>query len=177
LIYGIFSIDLPISGHVRSENSEDSEGSRDNTGLANKQQLRNDKESGSSKAGVIIEGSIGNTPLSDKHGNNEETRGIDTAATEKSKIESINTNQITSTSTITSNSSDLVDCFWPNNQDKQHPLSPIEPSQLSQPSLQVAGTRHNTIHRLGRSDIFGCDNCKLRGDRWEMEKHPCRGLL
>jgi hypothetical protein len=33
----------------------------------------------------------------------------------------------------------------------------------------------NTIYRLGRSDIFACHNCRLRGDKWEMLKHPCKG--
>src|SRR5262249_45697448 len=33
----------------------------------------------------------------------------------------------------------------------------------------------NTIYRLGRSDIFACQNCRLRGDKWEMRKHPCNG--
>ena len=146
-----------------------SEDSRENS-LLNKQQVPSDTENGSSEGCVSSEGSNGNTLLSDKHGNNEEPRSTDTATAENPKIESIKTDQITSTSTITNNSSDLVDCFWPNNQ----PLSPMEPSQPSQPSLQVAGTRYNTIHRLGRSDIFRCDNFKLRGDRSEMEKHPCR---
>ena len=33
----------------------------------------------------------------------------------------------------------------------------------------------NTIYRLGHSDIFACHNCSLRGDKWEMRQHPCRG--
>ena len=33
----------------------------------------------------------------------------------------------------------------------------------------------NTIYRLGRSDIFACQYCRLRGDKWEMRQHPCRG--
>ena len=33
----------------------------------------------------------------------------------------------------------------------------------------------NTIYRLGRSDIFACENCRLKGDKWEMRQHPCKG--
>jgi hypothetical protein len=32
------------------------------------------------------------------------------------------------------------------------------------------------IYRLGHSDIFACDNCKQKGDKWFMEKHFCQGL-
>ena len=35
----------------------------------------------------------------------------------------------------------------------------------------------NTIYRLGRSDIFACHYCNLRGDKWEMRQHPCRGSM
>jgi hypothetical protein len=31
------------------------------------------------------------------------------------------------------------------------------------------------IYRLGHSDIFGCRNCRQRGDRWFMIKHHCKG--
>ena len=33
----------------------------------------------------------------------------------------------------------------------------------------------STIFRLGHSDIFGCNDCKQRGDRWYMETHDCGG--
>jgi hypothetical protein len=31
------------------------------------------------------------------------------------------------------------------------------------------------IFRIGRSDIFECHGCKMKGDKWFMQKHPCRG--
>ncbi|MDQ6668641.1 MAG: hypothetical protein M3Y53_10520, partial [Thermoproteota archaeon] len=33
----------------------------------------------------------------------------------------------------------------------------------------------NTIYRLGRSDIFACQYCRLRGDKWEIQQHLCKG--
>jgi hypothetical protein len=31
------------------------------------------------------------------------------------------------------------------------------------------------IYRLGHSDTFACKDCKLKGDIWFMEQHPCKG--
>ena len=31
------------------------------------------------------------------------------------------------------------------------------------------------IYRLGHSDIFACENCKLKGDIHSMKQHNCRG--
>jgi hypothetical protein len=31
------------------------------------------------------------------------------------------------------------------------------------------------IFRIGRSDIFGCHGCKMKDDKWFMQKHSCRG--
>jgi hypothetical protein len=31
------------------------------------------------------------------------------------------------------------------------------------------------IYRLGHSDKFACHNCRIRGDKWDMEQHECRG--
>ena len=31
------------------------------------------------------------------------------------------------------------------------------------------------IYRLGHSDTWACELCKLRGDKWFMRKHPCKG--
>ena len=31
------------------------------------------------------------------------------------------------------------------------------------------------IHRLGRSDTFACDYCNLKGDKWFMGQHICKG--
>jgi hypothetical protein len=32
-----------------------------------------------------------------------------------------------------------------------------------------------TIYRLGQSDTFACQNCKMRGDKWFMGQHECNG--
>ena len=34
-------------------------------------------------------------------------------------------------------------------------------------------TTSENIYRLGHSDIFGCENCKLTGDKWFMRNHNC----
>jgi hypothetical protein len=31
------------------------------------------------------------------------------------------------------------------------------------------------IYRIGNTDQFGCNDCKLRGDKWFMQEHECRG--
>lgn len=33
--------------------------------------------------------------------------------------------------------------------------------------------RFNAIYRLGHSDTFACTNCKVRGDKFLMERHAC----
>jgi hypothetical protein len=32
-----------------------------------------------------------------------------------------------------------------------------------------------SIHRLGHSDTFACENCNQKGDIWFMKRHPCKG--
>ena len=32
-----------------------------------------------------------------------------------------------------------------------------------------------SIHRLGHSDTFACENCNLKDDKWFMRQHICRG--
>jgi hypothetical protein len=39
-----------------------------------------------------------------------------------------------------------------------------------------ASQSSNTIYKLGRSDIYACHYCRLKGDKWDMQQHPCRGL-
>jgi hypothetical protein len=96
-------------------------------------------------------------------------------------------NNINTTSNITSEaSSDRL----------QHTNNPSQASQVSPliqqqaPSLVLSESKDdtssstaledivaisNTIHRIHpHSDIFRCDNCKLRGDKWDMQKHVCR---
>jgi hypothetical protein len=37
----------------------------------------------------------------------------------------------------------------------------------------ILTTVSESIYRIGHSDIFGCENCKLTGDKWFMENHNC----
>ena len=45
---------------------------------------------------------------------------------------------------------------------------------IADPSQQSEGIVKN-VYRLGHSDIWACNNCKQRGDKWFMQKHLCRG--
>ena len=62
----------------------------------------------------------------------------------------------------------------------------IVPTSQSKSSSQIGEDSSNnnkqqsmetsTIYRLGHSDIFACNNCKQRGDKWYMRQHlPCSG--
>ena len=31
------------------------------------------------------------------------------------------------------------------------------------------------LYRIGKTDIIGCRDCKMKDDRWFMQNHPCRG--
>jgi hypothetical protein len=33
----------------------------------------------------------------------------------------------------------------------------------------------NSIYRIKETDLWLCKNCKMRGDKWFMMKHPCQG--
>jgi len=54
------------------------------------------------------------------------------------------------------------------------PSDPSEPSGSNSLPDISKGLTTGTIYRLGRSDNFGCKNCKVRGDRFFMEAHVCR---
>jgi hypothetical protein len=52
----------------------------------------------------------------------------------------------------------------------------IEPSDPSNKNLEDSSTIiPKSIYRLGHSDTWACHNCKLRGDKWFMQKHDCKG--
>ena len=58
------------------------------------------------------------------------------------------------------------------------PLLPVHPSQVSNTSQYIETDsipiRSNSIYRISEhSDIFACQNCRLRGDRFYMEVHRC----
>jgi hypothetical protein len=52
-------------------------------------------------------------------------------------------------------------------------IAPKEPTQPTQPTP----TALKSIYRLGHSDTWACSrkNCNLRGDKWFMQKHNCKG--
>jgi hypothetical protein len=33
------------------------------------------------------------------------------------------------------------------------------------------------LYRIGNTDTIGCYDCKMKGDKWFMNKHPCSGAL
>jgi hypothetical protein len=39
------------------------------------------------------------------------------------------------------------------------------------PTTAAVAIETSTIYRLGHSDIFACNNCKQRGDKWYMRQH------
>ena len=37
----------------------------------------------------------------------------------------------------------------------------------------VINANSTLTYRIGRTDIFACQNCKQRGDIWYMQQHTC----
>jgi hypothetical protein len=33
------------------------------------------------------------------------------------------------------------------------------------------------IYRIGNTDRFGCENCRVKGDKWAMQDHNCSSSL
>ena len=92
-----------------------------------------------------------------------------------------NINGISSREAITNKSSDSMEPYTNNPSQLSHPSQQI----MSTPTVEhgkdqteplAAQTISKTIYRIRpHSDIFGCNNCKLKGDKWEMQEHRCRG--
>lgn len=40
---------------------------------------------------------------------------------------------------------------------------------------EIDGNNLLGIYRLGHSDTFACQNCKIKGDKWFMKEHECNG--
>ncbi len=166
-IGNLYNLETKIQTKIAVGDGGDSgEGSRGNTPVLS--QYSNDGESSDSS-----EGSTGVLPQLARHGINEEITSTAAAAKPENSIH-------TDTNT---NTNDLADCFW---KDK-HPQYPIEPSQPSQPSPQdntvvatvataaAAAVLNKSIYRIRpHSDIFACENCRLKGDKWDMQQHPCK---
>jgi hypothetical protein len=62
------------------------------------------------------------------------------------------------------------DAFCVNN-DK---VSLASPNQA--PDMIQLDQVKESIFRIGHSDTWGCKHCKIKDDRWFMEKHNCSGL-
>ena len=56
------------------------------------------------------------------------------------------------------------------NADSQHTC--IDVIEVKRELNQYIKMPENT-YRIGRSDIFACHDCKWKGDKWLMQKHPC----
>jgi hypothetical protein len=56
------------------------------------------------------------------------------------------------------------------------PTSPTEELELEDSSTanQQEQQLPDSIYRLGHSDRWACNSCKLRDDKWGMMKHYCR---
>lgn len=68
-----------------------------------------------------------------------------------------------------SDASDASDDIYPNiKENETEQLS--SSSHYSQDSCTTA-----SIYRIGNTDFFGCSDCKLKSDKWFMQKHNCRG--
>jgi hypothetical protein len=63
-------------------------------------------------------------------------------------------------------------------EDKQ-PIASHEPSEPSELSANEAVEQRipNSIYRIGHSDMWACNNCNVKGDKWFMLTHPeyCKG--
>ena len=53
--------------------------------------------------------------------------------------------------------------------DGEQPSPYQEPTQPTQPTLS------KSIYRFDHSDMWGCNKCKSKGDKWFMIKHVCKG--
>lgn len=59
------------------------------------------------------------------------------------------------------------------NQQIKTALSPSIP--LSGGEISLHPPTPNGIYRIGNTDTFGCNDCRLRGDKWLMQDHQCKG--
>ena len=73
---------------------------------------------------------------------------------------------------------DPKDTFGNTNENNKNNPSHTEPSQhtLHSPIERKQDRMSSSMYRIGKTDIWGCNNCKMRDDIWFMQKHPCRGL-
>jgi hypothetical protein len=63
----------------------------------------------------------------------------------------------------------------PENGENRAQSKASEGSEGSEDIIRTLLEHDTTIYRLGQSDMFGCQNCRLRGDKWFMKEHKCNG--
>jgi hypothetical protein len=99
---------------------------------------------------------------------------------------SYNDNNSTSSSEVITNESSVSSVYDPSqggsysNPSEQITVWPGERSKTDQTerprALKDTVAISKTIYRIHpHLDIFGCNNCNLKGDRWEMQEHVCGG--
>jgi hypothetical protein len=57
-----------------------------------------------------------------------------------------------------------------NDKDPSHSIHRIHSVHLPDRALKP------NLYRMGNTDTIGCRECKVKGDKWFMNKHHCRGL-
>jgi hypothetical protein len=53
---------------------------------------------------------------------------------------------------------------------------PSQASQIQNPNAELV-LSNPRIYRIGHTDRFGCQDCKVKGDKYAMEDHNCSGSL
>jgi hypothetical protein len=48
-------------------------------------------------------------------------------------------------------------------------------SSASISTTTTAPATDNAVYRLGGTDTWACKNCKIKADKWFMQKHNCSG--
>ncbi len=78
---------------------------------------------------------------------------------------------------LNNDKNDLKDTWRRTSEENKDGPPYIEPSQHTQhsPRENDQDTTNSRIYRIGKTDTWGCEKCNLRGDKWFMQKHACRG--
>jgi hypothetical protein len=78
---------------------------------------------------------------------------------------------------LNSDKNDLKDTVVKIGEDNKDNPPSMERSQPSQPSPTEndKDLSNSSLYRIGKTDTWACEKCNLRGDKWFMRKHPCKG--
>jgi hypothetical protein len=71
---------------------------------------------------------------------------------------------------------DSFDLLVRKKEDIEGPMEPPKEhteSILTIPTIPTREEHNHTTHRLGNSDIWYCDHCNVRADRWHFERSEC----